>query len=140
MRLICFLLGGALFGAGLARSGMTRPEVVLEFLRFEDLGLLLVMGGAIGVALPVFRLARRPLLGGAPEAFTATLGDRRWLGSVLFGLGWGIAGVCPGAALASIGTGNTPLLWAVGGMFLGAFVQGRFRLLAPAAETGATDA
>jgi len=134
-RLLVFLLGGAIFGVGLARSGMTRPEVVLDFLNFRDLGLILVMGGAVCVVLPVYRFWRKPLLGGEPEGFSSTLGSHRWAGSVLFGIGWGLSGVCPGAALASVGTGNWPVAWAVGAMFLGAYVQGRFGILTGPATT-----
>ena len=122
------LVGGTIFGFGLALSGMTRPEVVLSFLTFDDFGLMLVMGGAIAVALPVFQLWKRPLLTNAPEPYSAASNARTWTGSILFGLGWGISGVCPGAALASLGTGNTPIALAILAMFAGAFVQGRFPL------------
>ena len=87
--LIVALLAGVLFGFGLAYSSMVRPEVVLSFLRFQDFGLLLVLGGA-----------------------------------ALFGIGWGLSGVCPGPAIAGLGTGNWPLLIAIAGMFAGAYTQG----------------
>ena len=48
------------------------------------------------------------------------------MGAIIFGLGWGLSGLCPGSALASIGVGNFPILIGIGGMFLGAYVQGRF--------------
>ena len=71
------------------------------------------------------RLLKRPLSGTFVSS-TGTLGRGTILGAVLFGLGWGISGVCPGAALASVGIGNYPIFLALGGMFLGAYVQGRF--------------
>jgi uncharacterized membrane protein YedE/YeeE len=46
---------------------------------------------------------------------------------VIFGAGWGLSGICPGAAYASLGIGNVPILWAVGGMFVGAYLQGVWR-------------
>jgi uncharacterized membrane protein YedE/YeeE len=125
-------VGGLVFGLGLAISGMARPEVVLDFLQFEDFGLLFVMGGAAVVTGVTFALAptvldRAPLTG---LAYTRRLKafDRNVLvGGVVFGVGWGVSGVCPGAAYASVGIGNYPILWAVGGMFLGAYVHGVLR-------------
>lgn len=124
-RALAILLGGGLFGFGLAWSGMSQPEVVLRFLHLEDLGLLLVMGGAIAVVLPTYQLfRRRPLLGGERAPFRAWLDRRTTLGAVLFGIGWGISGACPGAAIASLGTGNTPILIVILAMFAGAAVEG----------------
>jgi len=130
--------GGLVFGLGLAISGMSRPEVVLDFLQFEDFGLLFVMGGAAVVTGVVFAVATRlnstaPLTG---SEFTRRLKefDRNVVaGGVLFGVGWGISGICPGAAYASVGIGNWPILWAVAGMFLGAYAQGYLR------STGSTE-
>ena len=124
MKLLFFLLGGAIFGAGLAISGMTQPEVVSSFLLFEDFGLMLVMGGAILVTLPMYKLLRRPLFAESVEGFKAALNSRTLVGSVLFGIGWGVSGVCPGAALASLGTLNKPILIAVAAMFIGGYLQG----------------
>ena len=122
------LIGGLLFGGGLALSGMTRPEVVLAFLKLEDLGLLLVMGGAVAVTALAFHLAPRVLR--QPVSGTYQPPSKSWrkgtlLGAAVFGLGWGLAGVCPGAMLASLGTGNWPILYAIAGTFLGAYLQGR---------------
>jgi uncharacterized membrane protein YedE/YeeE len=129
MQLVVALLAGLLFGIGLIVSGMTDPGKVLGFLDLAgnwDPSLLFVMGGAVLVASIGFRLARRrghtPF--GAPIKLpAATAIDRRLvLGSVVFGAGWGIAGFCPGPALASLGTGRTePLLFClamVAGMVL----------------------
>lgn len=127
-RAIATLAAGVLFGFGLSLSGMVQPEIVLSFLRFSDLGLMLVMGGGVAVTLLAYqslpRLLTRPLLGGGFEV-RQTVWDRdTWVGSALFGVGWGLCGVCPGPAIAGLGTGNFDLLWAVGGIALGALVQG----------------
>lgn len=125
-------VGGLVFGVGLAVSRMARPEVVLNFLQFEDFGLLFVMGGAALVAGPVFHLATRrgttaPLTDSVYELRRRAL-DRNVLGGgAVFGLGWGISGICPGAAYASLGVGNWPILYGVAGMFLGAYLQGAGR-------------
>ena len=127
-RFLAVLLAGALFGFGLALSTMVRPEVVLGFLRFEDFGLMLVMGGAVVVTLLAYTLAPRllshPLLGGSFGTHPSAWNRDTALGSALFGVGWGLCGVCPGPAIAGLGTGNWTLLWALGGIALGALVQG----------------
>lgn len=124
------LLSGALFGAGLALSTMVQPEVVLGFLRWDDMGLLLVLGGAFFVTLLAYRfgprLLSRPIAGRAFGAHAATLDRRTVLGSALFGVGWGTCGVCPAPALAGLGIGSWSLALAVVGLFAGAYVQGRF--------------
>jgi Predicted transporter component len=126
------LVGGLVFGFGLAYSHMARPEVVLDFLQFEDLGLLFVMFGGAAVTAAAYALAPR-LLDGAVltgERFERRLKsfDRDVLvGGAVFGVGWGFSGVCPGSAYASLGVGNVAILWAVGGMFLGAYLQGYWR-------------
>ena len=130
LNLALVILSGALFGFGLALSTMVKPEVVLNFLRFTDFGLLLVLGGALAVALVMYQLAprllKRPLLNMTfARRQTATL-KNTLIGSALFGIGWGICGVCPGPAIAGLGAGNWPLLITVLAMLLGAYVQGRF--------------
>lgn len=127
-RALATLLAGALFGFGLSLSGMVRPEVVLSFLRFTDFGLMLVMGGAVAVALLAFqfapRLLGRPLLGETFQAHASAWNRDTAVGAALFGVGWGLCGVCPGPAIASLGTGNLELLWALVGIALGALAQG----------------
>ena len=125
-------VGGLAFGAGLALSRMARPEVVLRFLRFEDLGLLFVMGGAALVVGPVLHLATRsgrraPLTDRAYALRRKTMDSNVLLGGAVFGVGWGISGLCPGAAYASVGVGNWPMLAGVAGMFVGAYLQGAAR-------------
>jgi uncharacterized membrane protein YedE/YeeE len=133
-------VGGLVFGVGLALSGMAKPEIVLDFLQLEDLGLLLVMGGAASVTAVVFALATRagsaaPLTAQAYTRRVKSLDRSVVAGGAIFGVGWGISGVCPGAAYASFGIGNWPILWAVAGMFLGAYVQAYVRT----ARTAKTD-
>ncbi|WP_135302006.1 DUF6691 family protein [Haloarcula amylovorans] len=125
-------VGGLIFGLGLAVSGMARPEVVLDFLQFEDFGLLFVMGGAAVVSGVTFTVATR-YLDRAPltaREYTRRVKDfdrNVVLGGAIFGVGWGLSGICPGAAYASFGIGNYPILWAIAGMFLGAYAQGYLR-------------
>ncbi|MBV0903009.1 DUF6691 family protein [Haloarcula salina] len=139
------LVGGLIFGFGLAYSHMARPEVVLNFLQFDDLGLLFVMGGAAVVSGVAFAVATR-LRGRAPltgEEYVRRLKsfDRNVVaGGAIFGVGWGVSGICPGAAYASVGIGNWPILWAIGGMFLGAYAQGYLRSQLTDASAGPTAA
>jgi uncharacterized membrane protein YedE/YeeE len=128
LSLLATLLGGVLFGFGLALSTMVSPEVVLSFLRLQDLGLMLVMGGAVAVTVLAYQLAprflKRPLLGERFEQRAAKLDRNTLVGAAIFGVGWGICGVCPGPAIAGLGLGNLDMLWALGGMLVGAYAQG----------------
>ncbi len=122
------LLGGALFGFGLAYSGMVSPEVVLRFLTLQDFGLMLVMGGAVAVTVVAYqltpRLLRQPVWGDRFDKRAIPLDKNTLAGAAIFGLGWGISGVCPGPAIAGLGGGNFQLLWALAGIFAGAYLQG----------------
>ena len=128
LKALAVLASGALFGFGLSLSTMVQPEVVLGFLRFQDFGLMLVMGGAVVVTLLAYRfgprLLRQPLLGGYFHRHVSHWNRDTLVGAALFGMGWGLCGVCPGPAIAGLGTGNTDLLWALGGIALGALAQG----------------
>lgn len=130
MRLAFALAAGALFGFGLALSTMVRPEVVIDFLLWRDLGLLLVLGGAVAVTFVAFRLVpkifKAPWIGGAFATHPSVMDARTLGGAAIFGVGWGLSGVCPGPAIAGLGTGNWPLALALAGLVLGAYVQGRF--------------
>ncbi|AEN05111.1 DUF6691 family protein [Halolamina sp.] len=122
-------VGGLVFGAGLAVSRMARPEVVLDFLQFEDFGLLFVMGGAALVAGPMFHIATRsekraPLTDRVYSLRRKTMDSNVLAGGAVFGVGWGISGICPGAAYASVGIGNWPILYGIAGMLVGAYIQG----------------
>lgn len=122
------LAAGVLFGFGLALSTMIRPEVVLSFLQFRDFGLVLVMAAGAVVTLLAYkllpRLLRQPLLGGVFGVHPSTWNRDTLVGAAVFGVGWGLTGVCPGPAIAGLGAGNFTLLWAVGGLALGALAQG----------------
>lgn len=119
-------LAGLLFGLGLIVSGMVQPAKVLGFLDLAgawDPSLAFVMAGAIAVGLPTFALARRrreTFLGLQMQLPTSTVVDRRLVGgSLLFGIGWGLAGLCPGPALVVAGTGNLQALVFVAAMVAG---------------------
>jgi len=122
--------GGILFGFGLAYSGMTRPEIVLSFLRLDDLGLIFVMGGAAVVTFVAINVVpkfmKAPALGGTFRPRVSVLTRNTLIGAAIFGAGWGISGQCPGSAVASLGTGNWPIIVGLTFMFLGAYLRGRF--------------
>ncbi|MFA9504354.1 YeeE/YedE family protein [Natrinema sp. H-ect1] len=133
------LVGGLIFGFGLGFSQMARPEVVLNFLQFEDFGLLFVMFGAAivsGVAFAVMPRLRdsAPLTGDRYERRLKPFDRNVLIGGALFGVGWGLSGICPGAAYASLGIGNVSILWALAGMFVGAYLQGAWRSKRAAAD------
>lgn len=119
MQIVFAALAGLVFGCGLLLSGMTDPSRVLAFLDLAGAwnpSLLLVMGAALAVALPAFAIAARrrtALLGGPMQLPPPMPVDRRLvLGAVTFGIGWGIAGFCPGPALASLVSGSVqPLIF-----------------------------
>jgi len=107
------LVAGLVFGLGLILSGMANPAKVLGFLDLAggwDPSLAFVMAGAIAVGVVAFTAARGrtlSLLGEPMRMPTATQLDRRLIGgSTLFGIGWGIAGFCPGPALVALGMGE----------------------------------
>ena len=125
-------VGGLIFGFGLGFSHMAQPEVVLSFLQLQDFGLLFVMGGAAGVTMLTFFGAARflgpaPMTGAAYARRLKSMDQNVILGGGIFGVGWGLSGICPGAAYASLGVGNYAILWGIAGMFVGAYVQGYWR-------------
>ena len=131
------LAGGILFGFGLGFSEMARPEVVLSFLQLQDLGLLFVMAGGtvvVGIAIAIgVASGRTAPLTGEPYRRRLKSFDRDVLsGGGFFGVGWGLTGMCPGAAYASLGIGNYPILIGIVGMFAGAYLQGLWRSRAAA--------
>lgn len=121
MLILTSLLAGLLFGIGLIVSGMANPAKVLGFLDLAgdwDPSLAFVMGGAVAVGLVAFRLVSGrtvSVLGAAMPLPPSSAIDRRLIGgSIVFGIGWGIAGYCPGPALASLASGGfKPLLFVV---------------------------
>ncbi|SFC30984.1 hypothetical protein SAMN05216344_113120 [Polaromonas sp. OV174] len=126
MVVITSLLAGLIFGLGLIVSGMANPAKVLGFLDLFgrwDPSLALVMAGAIGVGLVAFFGARKrqlSWLGADIKWPTARHIDRRLvIGSTLFGIGWGIAGFCPGPGLVALGMGEIKALVFVAAMLAG---------------------
>jgi uncharacterized protein len=119
-------LVGLVFGIGLIVSGMADPAKVLGFLDLAgrwDPSLAFVMAGAIAIAAPAFAFARRrehSLMGAAMQLPTSQRIDRRLvLGSLAFGIGWGLAGFCPGPALVALGAGLVPAAVFVAAMLAG---------------------
>jgi hypothetical protein len=125
MRLILAALAGGLFGAGLFLSGMTDTRKVqgwLDVFGAWDPTLAFVMGGAIVPMFVAWRLTagRKPLAGGDfPAPSSAGIDARLSVGSVLFGMGWGLAGLCPGPALASLSYGGSGGLIFLAAMLIG---------------------
>lgn len=126
MKLIFAGLTGLVFGIGIALSGMMNPAKVLNFFDVSgtwDPSLAFVMGGALIVTAVGYRLVWRraqPLFGGTFQIPSNTQIDRKLIGgSALFGIGWGIAGFCPGAAIPALGTGRWEVV-----LFIGAVVAG----------------
>ncbi len=134
-------LSGLVFGLGLIVSGMANPAKVLGFLDLFgawDPSLAFVMGGAIGVGVVVFFAAgrrERSLLGAEMKLPTARQIDRRLvLGGLSFGVGWGLAGFCPGPALVAVGMGEPKAMVFVAAMLVG---MGLFELLERRRESAA---
>lgn len=120
------LLVGLLFGAGLALSGMTDTQKVIGFLDLFgdwDITLMFVMGGGLMVTVPVYQLYKnksRPLFDTQFHLPATSLIDKRLLsGAVLFGIGWGLFGYCPGPAISSIAYGYETTLYFVVSMVIG---------------------
>lgn len=139
------LAAGLLFGAGLAVAGMTNPHKVLNFLdvtRYWDPSLALVMGSAIPVSAVAFWLAkrrRRPLF--EPGFVLPT--NRRierplWIGSALFGIGWGLGGYCPGPAIASLTAPSLGLVGFLAALGLGLVLSGSAAKLVSGGPQSAT--
>ncbi len=107
---------------------MSKPEVVLSFLQLKDYGLFVLMGAATVttfVAINIVpRFVKEPLLGGEFKPRTRTFNRNTIIGAIIFGLGWGLSGQCPGSALASLGIGNLPVLIGITAMFAGAYAMG----------------
>lgn len=126
------LLAGLLFGAGLAVGGMTDPGKVIGFLDVSgvwDPSLAFVMGSALLVTFPVFIWVRRnarPLFAERFQLPTKRDLDPQLLaGAALFGIGWGIAGLCPGPAVANLATGSPEILLFVVAMVAGMWLRDR---------------
>lgn len=134
MKLIATYLIGLIFGVGISISGMANPAKVLNFFDIVgvwDPSLILVMGGAlittfIGYKLVLGRAA--PLFESGFNVPTSRVIDAKLVGgSAIFGIGWGIAGFCPGGALPALGTGRWEVIAftaaLLAGIFLAKFIQ-----------------
>lgn len=126
MKSLFALVAGLVFGVGLIIAGMANPAKVLAFLDLAgnwDPSLALVMVGGIGVAALGYLLAKprtQAILGDAMQIPASRVIDKRlMIGSALFGIGWGIAGICPGPALVLLGTGSVK-----GALFVAAMLVG----------------
>ena len=130
MKIWVAALSGLIFGLGLLASGMGNPAKVQNFLDVFgrwDPSLGLVMGGAIAIGLLAFTWARKrntSLLGEPMQLPTSTAIDKRLLGgAALFGIGWGLAGFCPGPAVMNLVTGHASVWWFVAAMVVGMLLQ-----------------
>jgi uncharacterized protein len=138
MKALVAFASGALFALGLGLGGMTQPAKVLAFLDVSgrwDPSLAFVLAGAIAIHALAVRVARRwpaPLLEERFHLPTKTAIDRRLVGgAALFGLGWGLAGYCPGPAITSAASGSASAAIVVAAMIVGMMLE---RLYESAAE------
>ena len=142
-KILSALAAGLLFGAGLAIAGMTNPNKVLNFLdvtRHWDPSLALVMGSAIPISALTFWLARRRARPLFEPSFVLPANRHLelplWIGSALFGVGWGLGGYCPGPAVASLTHPTAGLIGFLLALGFGLFLSGR----AAKAVAGASEA
>ena len=129
MRLIPAFLIGLMFGTGIALSGMANPAKVLNFFDVAgswDPSLAFVMGGALGVTFIGYRLVlgrASPVLDTKFHVPHARQIDSRLVGgAAVFGIGWGVAGVCPGGALPALGTGRIEIFIFVAALIAGILI------------------
>lgn len=129
MRLFSTFLIGLIFSIGISISGMADPAKVLNFFDFTgtwDPSLLFVMGGALVTAFIGYRVVfgfRRPIFErGFNVPGKARVDGKLIFGSAVFGIGWGIAGFCPGASIPALGTGRVEVLAFVPAMITGIFL------------------
>jgi uncharacterized membrane protein YedE/YeeE len=128
MKLIALVFGSA-FGFVLSWAQMTDYDVIRDMLLFRELDVYLMMGTAVISAAIGVRLLRaagvKSLVGGEPLSWTPTRpGRHHFYGSLLFGLGWGVAGTCPGPIAAQLGRGQWAALFTVAGVFAGVALFG----------------
>lgn len=126
LRMLVALVSGTLFGLGLTISGMVDPQKVIGFLDVAgnwDPTLALVMGGALLVAIPAFRLIfkrSQPVLDNEFELPTKKELDASLLGgAAIFGVGWGLSGFCPGPSVTALASGLLPVIAFVAAMIAG---------------------
>lgn len=125
------LLAGVLFGIGMALSGMVNPELVTAFLDISgqwDPTLIFVMGGALTVFIPGYQFLikkrAQPILTHDWRLSKSNSIDVQLIvGASLFGIGWGLLGVCPGPAVTSVLSGNSDVLIFIAAMMAGLFIS-----------------
>ena len=143
MRLLSPFLIGLIFGTGIAVSGMINPAKVLNFFDLAgtwDPSLAFVMAGALAIAIPGYRMVFSRPAPAFENRFqlpdTRVIDRRLVLGSATFGIGWGIAGFCPGGALPALGTGDPTvflfLAALIGGLLIARVLQSRTPARKPA--------
>jgi uncharacterized membrane protein YedE/YeeE len=133
MRFLLVFVIGALFGTGIALSGMANPAKVLNFFDFAgsfDPSLAFVMAGALSVAGPgyalLFRSRQKPLFDETFRVPKASAIDAKLIGgSAVFGIGWGIAGFCPGASIPALGLGHVSAAIFVSALLVGILIARR---------------
>ena len=133
LKYISSAIAGGIFGFGIAISGMANPAKVLNFFDIFgtwDPSLVFVMGGAMITALIGYRLVfgvqKRPLFEASFSLPSAKQIDRRLiLGSIVFGIGWGIAGFCPGGAIPTFGLGHSESYIFIASLVVGILVARR---------------
>lgn len=133
MKIFLAVISGLLFGLGLIAGGMTNPAKVQGFLDLFggwDPSLAFVMGGAILIGVVGFALAGRRQLAWSGEAIelpkSRVVDTRLLVGGALFGIGWGLGGLCPGPAMTALGAGFVPAAWFVVAMLFGMWLHDRF--------------
>jgi len=130
MRFLIVFLIGALFGTGIALSGMANPAKVLNFFDLAgsfDPSLAFVMAGALAVAAPgyalLFRMREKPLFDQSFRLPKTSAIDAKLIGgSAVFGIGWGIAGFCPGASIPALGLGHASAAIFVAALLVGILI------------------
>lgn len=126
---LLFLVLGIVFGFLLSRAGATTYEYYAGLFLFRDFQLLWVIAvaagvGAVGVAI-LKQTRARALVGGEPLSYEGKPFTKSLIpGSVLFGMGWGLAGACPGTGLAMLGEGKMGMAFTLAGMFIGTYLYG----------------
>lgn len=133
MRVLLVFLIGAVFGTGIALSGMANPAKVLNFFDLAgsfDPSLAFVMAGALAVTAPgyalLFRMRERPIFDQSFHLPKSTAIDARLIGgSAVFGIGWGIAGFCPGASIPALGLGQASVAIFVSALLVGILIARR---------------
>lgn len=133
MRFLIVFFIGALFGTGIVLSGMANPAKVLNFFDLAgsfDPSLAFVMAGALSVAAPgyalLFRSRQKPLFDSTFRLPKASAIDAKLIGgSAVFGIGWGIAGFCPGASIPALGLGHASAAIFVAALLVGILIARR---------------